>query len=166
MFWVIVIFLALCWLPWRSLWEACHLTGRHSGTPGRPCEWRSGTHMDARGVPKREEPSWAGLLALIMGCPFAFSARQGHGLSLELCFYLPSQWHLSLREKWHFPTVSFPHRSDCRPLLPAAPQPLWKSERQILHLLHAGGVHGTAKCGACGQPLRSCVSDTRMAGHL
>lgn len=67
MFWVIVMFLALCWLPWRSLWEACHLTGRHSGTPGRPCERRSGTHMDARGVPKREEPSWAGLLALIMG---------------------------------------------------------------------------------------------------
>lgn len=99
--------------------------------------------MDARGVPKREEPPWAGLLALLMVCPFAFSARKGHGLSLDFSFYL------SLTVA---PQVFV--RSDLSPpcglgtgvtvgccILPAPlPQPLWKPMRQIFPLLDSGGV--------------------------
>lgn len=38
MFRVIVMFIALCRLPGRWLWEACHLAGRYSWTPGMGCD--------------------------------------------------------------------------------------------------------------------------------
>lgn len=102
----------------------------------------SRTHVDATSILKGEEPSWAGLPALNMGCPFAFLGRQGHGLSLEPGFCLPSSWHLNPHEKRPFPTAWSLHGGDARSLFPAAPGfcGSWRCKSFLSWILAGWGV--------------------------
>ena len=126
MFRVTVMFIALCRLPGRWLWEACHLAGRYSWTRAWDVTWPvSGIHRDAVGAWKREKPSWVGLPQSKHRLVFYFFSQAGIWPSS----YLHSV--LSLARSDFSPTAWSVHRDitmGCCLALHPSPHGSWRGE--------------------------------------
>lgn len=110
MFRVIVMFIALCRLPGRWLWEACHLAGRYSWTRAWDVTWQvSGIHGDAVGAQKRETPSWVGLLQPKSRLVLYFFSQAGIGLSFGGPAPICTQFSVLVRSDFS-PTAWSVHR--------------------------------------------------------
>lgn len=124
MFWVIVMFIALFRLPWRSLEEACHLTGRYSWTGADYVTWQVlGPTEMLWEFWRGRSPHGLGSWSLITGVSLLLSqAGVIDWLGWQASIFLHTGTSSLLRSDLT-PTVWSRHRGNSRLLPPTVPLP-------------------------------------------